>query len=90
MLVGCRRRGAVCRIDVHDTGCGIPEDQLSSVFRPFYRVETARERGLGLGLAIVKETAETLRHPMHVTSQPGKGSCFSIELPIARGEYAQD
>ena len=54
VLVGCRRQGSVARIEVHDTGVGIPKDQLSKVFEAFHRVSSTRQDGLGLGLFIVR------------------------------------
>jgi two-component system phosphate regulon sensor histidine kinase PhoR len=74
------------RIAVHDSGIGIkPEDQRR-VFERFYRVDKARSRelgGTGLGLAIVKHLAQSFGGNVSVTSEPGKGSTFTVELPIA-------
>ena len=66
VLVGCRRRGARLRIDVYDTGIGIPPDEQRAVFVEFRRLEPgAKEaRGLGLGLSIVERIARVLDHPL--------------------------
>jgi len=87
VLVGARRRGAIVRIDVCDTGCGIPADQHLAVFEEFHRGPVAHDTemsggGLGLGLSIVRRMAGALRHPIRFTSIVGRGTCFSLELPI--------
>jgi signal transduction histidine kinase/CheY-like chemotaxis protein len=83
ILVGCRR-GTGLRIQVWDTGRGIAPQEQALVFQEFYQVgnpERDRTRGVGLGLAIVKRLATLLDHPLTLRSQPGKGSCFTIEVP---------
>ena len=90
ILVGCRRQGAHVKIEVWDTGVGIPEDQLEMIFEEFHQVgNPARDRreGLGLGLAIVHRLSNLLEHPVSVRSWEGRGSVFSVLLPIA-GEHA--
>ena len=85
VLVGCRRLQGKLRIEVWDTGIGIPESELKSIFDEYHQVDNpARQRsqGLGLGLSIVKSLGELLGHPIGVRSQQGKGSVFSIEVPI--------
>ena len=85
VLLGCRRRGDKLRIEVWDTGIGIPEEQIQAIFEEFHQLDnTARERmrGLGLGLSIVQRLADLLGHPIDVHSQSGKGSMFSVEVPI--------
>ncbi len=72
-------------IEIRDHGCGIEKEHLSRLFERFYRVDKARSRklgGTGLGLAIVKHITQA--HEGHVTveSAPGKGSTFSLHLPI--------
>jgi signal transduction histidine kinase len=65
VLVGCRRRGAAVRIDVIDSGPGIPEEARKHIFREFYQLanpEHDRSKGLGLGLAIVERLAQLLDH----------------------------
>ena len=85
ILLGCRRRGDKLRIEVWDTGVGIPAEQLSAIFEEFHQLDNpARERskGVGLGLAIVQRLADLLGHDIDVRSRPGKGSVFSIEVPV--------
>jgi signal transduction histidine kinase len=87
ILVGSRRRGDRVEIQVIDNGPGIPEDQLDDIFIEFHQLQNpARDRrqGLGLGLAIVKRLAALLGHEIKVASRRGRGSCFSITLPLAR------
>ena len=85
VLIGCRRRQERLRIEIWDTGIGIPESELQAIFEEYHQVDNpARQRshGLGLGLSIVKSLGELLRHPIHVRSLHGKGSVFSIEVPL--------
>src|SRR5262249_57106117 len=84
--VGCRHRSAMLRIEVADSGPGIPEDQRRKIFSEFYRLADAaktNQAGLGLGLAIVERLCALLDHPIELTSTPGKGSRFSINVPTA-------
>ena len=85
VLLGCRRRGPIVRIEVWDTGIGIPEDQRERIFEDYYQLgNPARERrkGLGLGLSIVDRTARLLQHEIEMT--PWKhGSLFAVEVPLA-------
>jgi PAS domain S-box-containing protein len=85
ILMGCRRAGGKIRIEIWDTGIGIPVDQLPHVFEEYYC--DPERGGFGLGLAIVRRLGEILDHRVDVRSTPGKGTGFSIE--VARGqEYA--
>ncbi|MFR0690697.1 hybrid sensor histidine kinase/response regulator NahK/ErcS' [Enterobacterales bacterium AE_CKDN230030158-1A_HGKHYDSX7] len=87
VLLGCRRRRHSLWIEVWDTGVGIAGDKLGEIFQEFKRGDVQRlhqDRGLGLGLAIVEKIARMLGHRIHVESQPGKGSRFAIEVPLAR------
>ncbi len=90
VLVGCRRRADSLSIEVLDTGPGIPADQTAAIFREFHRLQGARRsQGLGLGLAIVERIARRLDHPIHVHSMPGRGTRFTIQVPLATaGESA--
>jgi len=87
VLLGCRRRRQSLSIEVWDTGVGIAEDKLEEVFQEFKRgdaVQPSQDRGLGLGLAIVEKIARMLGHRILVRSQPGRGSVFAVEVPLAR------
>src|SRR5215831_8526995 len=88
VVVGCRKRGVNLRIEVWDSGPGVPQDQQQDIFGEFYRLGGA---GLGLGLAIVDRLCRLLDHSVHLTSILGKGSCFSITVPrvAARPEIAE-
>jgi two-component system phosphate regulon sensor histidine kinase PhoR len=78
ILVGCRRTGLDIRIEVHDTGIGIPPAQLSKVFDAFHRLDSKEPEGLGLGLFVVRRAADLLGHHVEVRSEVGRGSCFSV------------
>jgi two-component system CheB/CheR fusion protein len=86
ILLGCRRRGDKLRIEVWDTGTGIPEGQLHAIFAEFHQLDNpAREhsRALGLGLFIVQRLGNLLGHSVDVHSRPGEGSAFAVEVPLA-------
>jgi signal transduction histidine kinase/CheY-like chemotaxis protein len=86
VVIGCRRRGARVRIDVCDSGVGIPEDQQRNVFAEFYRLggpDRERTGGLGLRLAIVDRLGHLLDHPIGLSSQLGRGTRFSVSIPSA-------
>jgi len=83
VLVGCRRRGDRLRIEIWDTGPGIPEDQRQNIFSEFYRLERSdHTSGLGLGLAIVDRLCRLLDHRIEVKSVLGQGSCFAVSVPV--------
>jgi two-component system phosphate regulon sensor histidine kinase PhoR len=74
-----------CRIDVEDTGIGIPQAHILRIFERFYRVDRARSRelgGTGLGLSIVKHLVQILDGTVSVASRLGKGTTFTVELNI--------
>jgi two-component system phosphate regulon sensor histidine kinase PhoR len=74
------------RIDVSDTGIGIPEADRARIFERFYRVEKARSRdlgGTGLGLSIVKHLVQALHGEVFVVSREGEGTTFKLRLPAA-------
>jgi signal transduction histidine kinase len=74
-------------LTVWDTGIGIPRDQRARIFDRFYQVETSlmrRYEGIGLGLAIVKEMIELHHGQVKVESQEGKGSAFTITVPLCQ------
>jgi CheY-like chemotaxis protein len=86
IVVACRRRGNVAKIEVWDSGIGIPADQHERIFEEFYQLNNPardRSRGLGLGLATVRRIVQLLGHPLWLRSTVGKGSRFTLEVPIA-------
>ena len=85
VLVGCRRRGDALRIDVCDTGLGIPESKQRDVFVEFHRLDQGARiaRGLGLGLSIVERLGRVLHCPVEVKSVLGRGSRFSVMAPLS-------
>lgn len=90
VLLGLRHRGQQIECQVWDTGPGIPAHHLTQIFEEFRRFDHAfakgigidDERGLGLGLSICQRIARMLGHPLHVRSRVGRGSLFSICVPI--------
>lgn len=88
ILLGCRRQRGRARIEVWDTGIGIPETNLQQIFEEFYQVgnsERDRRQGLGLGLPIVQRLCQLLGHDLSVRSREGAGSVFSVGIPLAEG-----
>jgi signal transduction histidine kinase/CheY-like chemotaxis protein len=84
VVLGCRRTGSEVRVEVWDTGKGIPPDRHDEIFHEFYQLdnpERDRRKGLGLGLAIVERLAKLLNYRVGLRSVVGKGSTFSITLP---------
>jgi signal transduction histidine kinase/CheY-like chemotaxis protein len=86
IIVGCRRRGEMLRIEVWDSGPGIPEDQKQKIFGEFFQL-AARDRNrygsMGLGLAIVDRFRLLLNHQVDLASTVGRGSRFAIMVPMA-------
>ncbi len=88
VLVSCRRRGERLRLQVWDTGPGIRETEQQRIFEEFYQVPGSaaplpgQKKGLGLGLAIVKRLAGLMGEPLDLRSVPGRGTVFSLELPV--------
>jgi CheY-like chemotaxis protein/anti-sigma regulatory factor (Ser/Thr protein kinase) len=81
ILVGCRRlHGGRLRLEVVDSGIGIPAHEQERIFDEYYQLAGKSAQGLGLGLPIVKSLGELLGHTVTVRSAPGRGSVFSIEL----------
>jgi len=85
VLIGCRLGGGRLRIDVYDTGLGIPQSKKREIFREFHRLDQGAKvaRGLGLGLSIVERIARVLDHRIELDSMPGRGSHFSVAVPLA-------
>ena len=83
VLVGCRRRGDVVRIDVYDTGVGIPQSKWRDIFVEFHRLDQGAKiaRGLGLGLSIVERVARVLGSSIELESESGRGSHFAVTVP---------
>jgi len=65
---------------VKDTGIGMPQDQLTRVFDPFYRINQHNDKGFGLGLAIVDKICKDLGWEIEVTSSEGQGSTFTVRV----------
>ena len=85
VLIGCRKQGQTLRIEVHDTGAGIPEAKQRAVFVEFERLaQGSGQPGLGLGLSIVDRMAQVLDHKLDLRSRENEGSTFAITVPLAR------
>lgn len=85
VLLGCRRRAGSLSIEIWDTGIGIPDAELLTIFEEYHQLDNAareRSRGLGLGLAIVQRLVALLGYKVHVRSKLGKGSVFAIEIAL--------
>jgi PAS domain S-box-containing protein len=85
VLLGCRRVAAGLRIEVWDTGCGIPANQLEEIFEEFRQLQNCsgkRDAGIGLGLAIVRRAARMLDLPVLTRSTEGRGSVFGVTVPL--------
>lgn len=86
ILLGCRKRGDFLRIEVHDTGIGIPNHLIDHIFAEYYQInnpERNRNKGLGLGLSIVKGMSDLLHHKIEVRSTVGKGTSFLVTVPLS-------
>ena len=85
VLVGCRRRGDHLRIDVYDTGVGIPQSRWRDIFVEFHRLDQGAKiaRGLGLGLSIVERLARVLDCTIGLESESGRGSRFMVPVPVS-------
>jgi signal transduction histidine kinase len=91
VLVACRLRrgGEFVRIEVWDSGIGIAKEHQQDIFKEFFQIANAerdRNKGLGLGLNIVERTAQLLGYSLELTSRPGQGTRFSIEVPVATAQ----
>ncbi len=85
VLVGARLRGGMLRVEVWDTGPGIPEAEQGNIFKEFHRLNApaSASEGMGLGLAIVERACALLGHPLGLSSRMGRGTCFVIQVPLA-------
>ena len=86
VLLAARHRGGAVRIAVWDTGPGIAPEHQARIWQEFVQLHNPgrdRRRGHGLGLAIVARIARLLQHPVQLRSRVGRGSCFTVTLPLA-------
>ena len=83
VLVGARRRATGVRLEVWDTGPGIPDEAQDDIFKEFHRLNAraSASEGMGLGLAIVERACALLGHPLELRSVVGRGSCFMVQVP---------
>ena len=82
VTVGAVAYNFFCRVDVSDTGMGVPEGEQAKIFQRFYRAEAAREaEGVGIGLYLSRQIAAGQGGYLKVSSTPGRGSTFSLFLP---------
>jgi PAS domain S-box-containing protein len=90
----CVARDGQCHLEVSDTGVGIEADQLEEIFLEFHQCKSAgsSKEGFGLGLAIVRRLTDLLDHQIQVASSPGKGSSFTVSVPIIvdGGSFVED
>ena len=85
--VGVRTTGSGVRVSVADQGIGMDDAELKNIFVKFYRTrkaEASGEAGTGIGLSIVEQIVARHGGRIEVTSQPAKGSCFTVNLPFSR------
>jgi signal transduction histidine kinase len=87
VTVSAHRHDGFVEIEVHDSGVGILAEHLPRLFERFYRVDTSRSRaddgGTGIGLAIARSVVEAHGGHIRADSEPGEGSTFTFELPVA-------
>lgn len=81
LLVRAARESGVCRVEIADTGVGIPPDHLDRIWRPYF---TTKKTGTGLGLALAKRIVEEHEGTITVTSELNKGTQFTIRLPLRK------
>lgn len=87
LMIRTLRQAQKALIRISDTGRGIPAERLATIFRPYY---SSRSGGTGLGLAMAKKIVESHGGMISVHSEPGKGTSFTIELPLARSDSASN
>jgi signal transduction histidine kinase len=86
LMIRTTRRGGRAFIQVSDTGEGIPPERLGDIFRPYH---SSRAGGSGLGLATAKKIIEAHQGTIAVHSEPGKGTSFTIEIPLVDADHEQ-
>ncbi|MEL7446163.1 MAG: PAS-domain containing protein [Pseudomonadota bacterium] len=86
VLLGVRRESGDIRVRVYDTGRGIAKDDVGKIFDEFQRASSTDREGLGLGLAIVRRVTHLLDVHVETESEPGRGSCFALHMPVLRWE----
>jgi signal transduction histidine kinase len=85
IAITAEERGEYIRVSVRDNGIGIPPEYRKRIFRPFERLHTAEiYPGTGIGLAMVTKGVERLGGKLGIDSEPGRGSCFWVEIPKTR------
>ncbi len=97
VLVSARKRDDMLLLQVWDTGVGIREREQERIFEEFYQVpdqavalDPHQRKGLGLGLAIVKRLASLMQAPLTLQSTPGRGTVFSLQVPVGRPQPQVD
>ncbi|MFM2355662.1 MAG: hypothetical protein RLZZ528_1398 [Pseudomonadota bacterium] len=85
VVVAARRRGSHIRLEIHDTGPGIPEAERENIFKEFHRLNAraSASEGMGLGLAIVERACALLGHELTLDSRVGSGTTFAVSLPLS-------
>ena len=91
ILVACRplSDGTQLRIEVRDSGIGIAEQHHEEIFQEFFQVDNPhrdRSQGLGVGLSIVERACSLLNHPLSMRSAPGRGTRFTLTVPLAQAQ----
>jgi signal transduction histidine kinase len=88
--LSARSEGGLARVEVIDSGEGIPTEHLSRIFERFYKVDGARKKesipGTGLGLAIAQQIVQAHGGTIQVRSQVGEGTAFEVNLPVVRSD----
>lgn len=87
LMIHTARQGQYAVIQINDTGRGIPPERLATLFRPY---QSSRSGGMGLGLATAKKIIEAHRGRIGVHSEPGTGTSFTIELPLAETDVSSE
>lgn len=86
IILGCRRKSEFICLQVCDTGVGIAEANMQSIFKEFKQLDNPEgdhKKGVGLGLTVVKQLSQVLEHELTVASVPAKGTVFSLEIPLS-------